>query len=518
MFTSLGDSNCNSIFSGKKINDGNWHWVELKTATGTCVSGTCVSVDGTLDVSSSSTVFAHQWNTSIANSGLSVGKAVKPYMAALFNSTAYKGCIEKLVIGQQLLQFKDSANKSIIAGCHSDNPCTSSTCLRGTCSDAFDSFQCTCPPHYTGKLCNTTSNLTCAASPCSAHSLCVNVTKPTVRVLSQSGLDKFKCNCLMGYTGYLCENPKNDCAPNPCIHGNCTDLPGGYRCTCQSGYTGHNCSVNIDDCSPGPCKNGGACVDHVSNYTCNCPSNFTGRNCASDMNECLKTPCRNNATCLNYMGGYNCTCRNGSFGVYCEYDASTTCQSNPCMNNGTCTVGNAGYKCRCQDGFNGMQCQVSTNPCVSNPCNNSGTCDRRSGPCPASEPNCANFTCTCSGNWMGRNCNLIKPCSLSPCKNGGVCSTPSNIIRSSPNYACQCTSGFQGDQCQTRKTTKSDVNIGLWIGVVAAVLVVLLLVLLVCRFCKRQGGNHGDYRPSSQEKGQIQMAPLPRLPPKERLI
>ena len=33
----------------------------------------------------------------------------------------------------------------------------------------------------------------------------------------------------------------DDCSPNPCVHGNCTDQVNGYQCTCDGGYEGTNC-------------------------------------------------------------------------------------------------------------------------------------------------------------------------------------------------------------------------------------------------------------------------------------
>ena len=33
----------------------------------------------------------------------------------------------------------------------------------------------------------------------------------------------------------------DECAPQPCQHGDCTDRVNGYTCTCQAGYTGTNC-------------------------------------------------------------------------------------------------------------------------------------------------------------------------------------------------------------------------------------------------------------------------------------
>ena len=40
----------------------------------------------------------------------------------------------------------------------------------------------------------------------------------------------------------------NECSPNPCVQGNCTDLISDYRCDCPSGYSGRHCeSLLIND-------------------------------------------------------------------------------------------------------------------------------------------------------------------------------------------------------------------------------------------------------------------------------
>lgn len=37
----------------------------------------------------------------------------------------------------------------------------------------------------------------------------------------------------------------NNCIPNPCVHGSCTDLLQDYTCSCVGNYTGKNCSIDI---------------------------------------------------------------------------------------------------------------------------------------------------------------------------------------------------------------------------------------------------------------------------------
>ena len=33
----------------------------------------------------------------------------------------------------------------------------------------------------------------------------------------------------------------DDCSPNPCVHGTCTDGVDSYTCACDAGYDGDNC-------------------------------------------------------------------------------------------------------------------------------------------------------------------------------------------------------------------------------------------------------------------------------------
>ena len=47
--------------------------------------------------------------------------------------------------------------------------------------------------------------------------------------------DELFCECVPGFTGTYCDVDINNCAPNPCVHGNCTDLTHDYSCTCDTG-------------------------------------------------------------------------------------------------------------------------------------------------------------------------------------------------------------------------------------------------------------------------------------------
>ena len=65
----------------------------------------------------------------------------------------------------------------------------------------------------------------------------------------------------------------NECL-NPDIRrcengGTCIPVENDAKCVCQSGYTGDFCEVNIDECDPNPCVNG-KCTDGIASFTCIC--------------------------------------------------------------------------------------------------------------------------------------------------------------------------------------------------------------------------------------------------------
>jgi hypothetical protein len=130
----------------------------------------------------------------------------------------------------------------------------------------------------------------------------------------------------------------DDCSPNPCEHGNCTDLIADFSCACDAGWQGTTCAQDIDECATlTPCQNGAECRDStdlnpdgskmgcesdggwtstdpdcipIDQYQCICPlhgdeseSRFSGHDCEI-LDECssLYDPCHNVDTFFTKLG------------------------------------------------------------------------------------------------------------------------------------------------------------------------------------------------------------------------
>lgn len=110
----------------------------------------------------------------------------------------------------------------------SPNPCQSG----GQCRRQGYDFQCSCPSHREGKLCQLERGDACSSSPCKNGGSCRE---------SPDG-SSFFCLCRPGYRGNQCETVTDSCRPNPCLHdGLCVSLKPGYKCSCADGRYGRHC-------------------------------------------------------------------------------------------------------------------------------------------------------------------------------------------------------------------------------------------------------------------------------------
>lgn len=299
------------------------------------------------------------------------------------------------------------------------NACSSSPCRNeGTCRTLFDgSYSCDCRSGYIGMNCEIFAP--CESRPCRNGGTCF--------VDGQT----FRCRCLSGFTGSLCETTTNQgpCNPNPCQNGGQCFVDSGSntaRCSCvDRRWTGSTCTQNICSVS-NPCVRG-TCVPQVNtDPTCDCPSGYTGDRCQTliSSNLCSPNPCQNSGVCSISGNTFSCDCRDRRFGgSRCDTDI---CQLNPCTS-GTCVP----------DSTRGATCVQGG--CSNNPCLNGGKCltTNFAG---------AEFVCDCPGDWEGSRCerrvSYTGRCTADLCRNNGRCS---NLA--SGDYRCYCQVGYYGTNC-----------------------------------------------------------------------
>ncbi|XP_044747791.1 cadherin-related tumor suppressor [Coccinella septempunctata] len=113
------------------------------------------------------------------------------------------------------------------------DPCSPNPCKnKGQCRKQGFNFQCICPSHKDGKLCELEKGDVCLDNPCRNGGSCRE---------SPDG-SSFFCLCRPGYRGNQCEALADSCRPNPCLHGGlCIGLKPGYKCSCTDGRYGRHC-------------------------------------------------------------------------------------------------------------------------------------------------------------------------------------------------------------------------------------------------------------------------------------
>ncbi|KAF5299346.1 hypothetical protein FQA39_LY02519 [Lamprigera yunnana] len=355
-------------------------------------------------------------------------------------------------------------NPCVPPNCSTDTVCINNPCLNGgTCNPLTNSYNCTCPPGYTGNLCNS-KKVACASKPCLNSGLCFetfngfycNCTEQWMGVTCEEPFNicktipclnngtcvpsenkrNFTCNCLSGFEGKKCEINVDDCHNVTCLTGQvCVDLIGEYECQCPKGYTGANCDSDINECDyPGVSVcNHGICVNKPGSFQCYCEPGYTGETCNLDFDECLSMPCRNNATCLNKINNFECVCPPGYSGKDCSININE-CDPMPCVSGSTCIDGINEYTCICLPGLTGQHCEINIDDCESSPCMNDAQCI----------DGLNSYTCNCTDTgFIGNHCEInINDCIGNPCHNGGQC------IDEVKNYRCQCFPGYTGKNCE----------------------------------------------------------------------
>jgi len=297
------------------------------------------------------------------------------------------------------------------------NPCDPDPCQNGgVCTVAGDFFECECQEGFNGTTCQNNID-DCATNPCANGGTCTD------------GANGFTCECPNGFTGATCNNESDACpGTNPCVNGQC--VPGtngsGYTCDCNIGFIGATCEVNVNDCDPDPCDNG-TCTDGANSYQCECEPDYQGPECQSVVDACDADPCLNGGACVDTVGGFECTCVAGWTGDTCAEEVDE-CDPNPCQNNGTCTDGINTYICDCPGGFSGVNCEEDHCD-IQGACGN-GMCDGQGG-------------CVCAVGWEGDDCrDNIDECTIAmPCQNGGECTDTDG------SFNCACAEGYTGAVC-----------------------------------------------------------------------
>jgi delta-like protein len=109
--------------------------------------------------------------------------------------------------------------------------------------------------------------------------------------------------------------------------GTCVDKVNEFRCQCVPGYVGPLCQNRVDYCITKPCANGGTCLQLVNDYKCKCAPGFTGKDCSKEVDECQFEPCQHGGTCVKRVPGFECLCSAGFQGRQCEEVSSSAAPS-----------------------------------------------------------------------------------------------------------------------------------------------------------------------------------------------
>lgn len=156
------------------------------------------------------------------------------------------------------------------------NDCPGNNCKNGgTCVDGVNTYNCQCPPEWTGSARNEGgTGLGWVLPGGMLGTAWAELSCFTSGVVSASFMQ-----VLCPLAGQYCTEDVDECQlmPNACQNGGtCHNNHGGYNCVCVNGWTGEDCSENIDDCAMAACFQGATCHDRVASFYCECPHGRTG--------------------------------------------------------------------------------------------------------------------------------------------------------------------------------------------------------------------------------------------------
>ncbi|KAK3521773.1 hypothetical protein QTP70_018306, partial [Hemibagrus guttatus] len=224
--------------SGHAINDGAWHAVALDLT----YNYTLLSLDDSyVERWHDAQVPVHLWPHG-TNTSLFFGAQVTQ-RGGLRHSQPYdgfQGCLSAVTLNGNELHLQTKRNRygeltaisEVKMGCMLyPNPCLGALCQNGATCNSLPSgaFSCSCPPQYTGMLCETEVS-SCVPTPCRNGGECKAVGST------------FLCGCPKGFTGLICEEDVNECDREECENGgSCVNTFGGFYCNCTAGFEGQYC-------------------------------------------------------------------------------------------------------------------------------------------------------------------------------------------------------------------------------------------------------------------------------------
>ncbi|XP_061627172.1 slit homolog 2 protein isoform X10 [Phyllopteryx taeniolatus] len=238
-------------------------------------------------------------------------------------------------------------------------PCLSGPCENdGTCfDDPVRYYRCTCPYGFKGQNCEEPIHA-CISDPCQNGGTCH---------LKEGQGPIFWCVCPEGFEGDSCEFNIDDCEDNDCENNStCVDGVNNYTCMCSPEYTGELCEEKLDFCAPelNPCQHDSKCILTPQGYKCECTPGYVGEHCELDYNDCDENKCQNGAQCIDAINGYTCVCPEGYSGLFCDSSPpmvlprTSPCDTHDCLNGAQCVVMGTDPRCQCLRGYEGQRCET----------------------------------------------------------------------------------------------------------------------------------------------------------------